>query len=36
VAFFNGDYKSGTGQAVRMAEKDGLYVYKIPVTGRDT
>jgi len=34
VAFWNGDYKSGTGQAVRMAEKDGLYVYKIPVTGR--
>jgi hypothetical protein len=36
VAFFNGDYKSGTGQAVRMAEKDGLSVYKIPVTGKDS
>jgi len=34
VAFWNGDYKSGTGQAVRMAEKDGLFVYKFPVTGR--
>lgn len=36
VAFFNGDYKSGTGQAVRMAEKDGLFVYKVPVVGKDS
>jgi hypothetical protein len=34
VAFFNGDYRSGTGQAVRMAEKVGLFVYKVPVSGR--
>jgi hypothetical protein len=33
VAFWNGLYKSGTGQAVRMAEKVGLVFYKIPVTG---
>jgi predicted Rossmann fold nucleotide-binding protein DprA/Smf involved in DNA uptake len=36
VAFFNGDYKSGTGQAVRMAEKVGLVVYKVPISGRDS
>jgi len=34
VAFFNGNYRSGTGHAIRYAEKDGLAVYKILV-GRD-
>lgn len=33
VAFFNGNYKSGTGQAVRYAERDGVVVLKIPVKG---
>lgn len=31
VAFFNGDYKTGTGATVRMAEKDGLEVHKVPI-----
>lgn len=31
VAFFNGDYKTGTGKTVRMAEKDGLEVHRIPI-----
>lgn len=34
VAFFNGNYKSGTGHAIRYAEKNGLTVYKILV-GKD-
>lgn len=31
VAFWAGDYSTGTGHAVRYAEKDGLVVYKIPI-----
>jgi hypothetical protein len=33
VAFFNDNYKTGTGKTVRMAEKDGLQVHKIKVVG---
>lgn len=29
IAFWNGDYKTGTGHAVRCAEKDGLQVVKV-------
>jgi predicted Rossmann fold nucleotide-binding protein DprA/Smf involved in DNA uptake len=32
IAFFNGDYKSGTGQAIRYAEKTGKKVYQINVS----
>jgi uncharacterized phage-like protein YoqJ len=32
VAFFNGNFKSGTGQAIRYAEKLGKPVYKISVS----
>jgi predicted Rossmann fold nucleotide-binding protein DprA/Smf involved in DNA uptake len=32
VAFFNGDYSSGTGYTVRYAEKDGLQVFKFPTS----
>jgi hypothetical protein len=31
VAFFNGNFKSGTGQAINYAEKCGKTVYKIKV-----
>jgi hypothetical protein len=31
VAFFNGNYASGTGKTVRMAEKVGLEIHKIPI-----
>ena len=31
VAFFNGDYHTGTGMTVKYAEKDGIVVYKIPI-----
>lgn len=33
VAFFNGNYKSGTGHAVRAAEKIGLVVHKVAIKG---
>jgi len=33
VAFFSGNYKSGTGKTVRMAEKDGVQVHKVKVAG---
>lgn len=33
VAFFNGNYKSGTGMTVKMAEKDGLEVHRIAIGG---
>jgi hypothetical protein len=33
VAFFSGNYRSGTGQTVRMAEKDGLVVTKVMLSG---
>jgi uncharacterized phage-like protein YoqJ len=33
VAFWTGDYKTGTGHAVAYAERDGIKVYKIPVRG---
>lgn len=32
VAFFNGNFKSGTGQAIKYAEKLGRTVYKINVS----
>lgn len=31
VAFWNGNYKSGTGSAVRMAERQGKPVHRIPL-----
>lgn len=31
IAFFNGDQKTGTGQAIRMAEEVGLRVVLVPV-----
>jgi predicted Rossmann fold nucleotide-binding protein DprA/Smf involved in DNA uptake len=34
VAFFNGDYKSGTGHAITYARKAGKTVYTIPVSLR--
>lgn len=33
LAFFNGDYKTGTGKTVRMAEADGLKVTRIRIHG---
>lgn len=32
VAFFNGNFKSGTGQAINYAKKTGKTVYTIPVS----
>lgn len=32
VAFFNGNFKSGTGQAISYAEKSGKVVYRISVS----
>jgi len=32
VAFFNGNFKSGTGQAISYAEKSGKLVYRINVS----
>lgn len=32
IAFFNGNFKSGTGNAIRYAEKCGKKVYTIPVS----
>lgn len=32
VAFFNGNFKSGTGQAITYARKSGKTVYTIPVS----
>ena len=32
VAFFNGNFKSGTGQAINYAKKVGKTVYTIPVS----
>lgn len=32
IAFFNGDYKSGTGSAINYANKCGKRVYIIPVS----
>jgi predicted Rossmann fold nucleotide-binding protein DprA/Smf involved in DNA uptake len=32
VAFFNGNYKSGTGQAINYARRIGKTVYTIPVS----
>ncbi len=33
LAFFNDDYKTGTGKTVKMAEADGLKVTKIKIAG---
>lgn len=32
VAFFNGNFKSGTGQAISYAEKSGKTVYRISIS----
>ncbi len=34
VAFWNGDSKSGTGSAVRMAQQVGLIVHRVKIEGR--
>lgn len=33
VAFWNGNYATGTGKTVRMAERDGLVVTRIAIQG---
>lgn len=35
VAFWNGVYKSGTGSAVRMAERAGIPVHRVSVSGEE-
>jgi hypothetical protein len=36
VAFFSGDYSTGTGKTVRMAERDGVVVTKIPIESKNS
>jgi len=34
IAFFNGNYKTGTGKTVKMAEEKGIFVAKVSISGR--